>query len=210
MWLEEISMCLKAQAFHPVRIEVCFILEIVNLIHVFTVHCSRGSSWWTCLRLKVTVKWGAPTQAWRHYRAEYFSPCSKWTVVSIPVDKRISALAVLEGFSHFYNHWPCVLSLPTAVLWWICVCVLLLDPDSFDESLEEPFSLPAPPFSSYKWVGPSWPARSSFLKCSSSQAFGLWPLKNKKVNAHSHLFNMWKQKMVGFYKFPHVSFVHCS
>ena len=45
-------------------------------------------------------------------------------------------------------------------LWWFCVNVSLLGPGSFDESLEEPFSLPASPFSSYKWVGPSWPARS--------------------------------------------------
>lgn len=42
----------------------------------------------------------------------------------------------------------------------LCVCVLMLDPGSIDESLEEPFSLPNPPFGSSKWVGLS---RSSSL-----------------------------------------------
>lgn len=64
-------------------------------------------------------------------------------------------------------------------LWWICVCVLLLGFDSVDESLEEPFSLPTPPFSSYKWVGPLWSSRSSFHQCTSSCPFGLWPFKIK-------------------------------
>lgn len=32
----------------------------------------------------------------------------------------------------------------------------LLLSDSFDESLEEPFSLPAPPLCTYKWVEPYW------------------------------------------------------
>lgn len=37
-----------------------------------------------------------------------------------------------------------------ALLLWTCVCVLSLGPDSIDESVEEPFSLPTPPVSGYK------------------------------------------------------------
>lgn len=37
-----------------------------------------------------------------------------------------------------------------------CVYLSLLVPDSFDESVEEPFSSPAPPLSTYKWVVPAW------------------------------------------------------
>lgn len=92
------------------------------------------------------------------------------------------ALTVLDGFSHLFYLWPCVLfffCLPTPLLWWICVCVLLLGLDSFDDSLEEPFSLPTPSFSSYKWVWPWWATRSSFPQCSSSWPFGLWPISTK-------------------------------
>ncbi len=51
--------------------------------------------------------------------------------------------------------WPLVLS------GWLKAAMLklsfsLLLSDSFDESFEEPFSLPAPPLSTYKWVEPYW------------------------------------------------------
>lgn len=90
----------------------------------------------------------------------------------------------------------CFSSLHCTVVMNFC---LLLGFDSFDESLEEPFSLPTPPFSSYKWVGPSWPARSSFPQCSSSWPFGLWPLKTK-TNGCLLIATCFKCKWVTYWK----------
>lgn len=67
------------------------------------------------------------------------------------------------------------------LLWPFEMVCVSLGFDSFDESLEEPFSLATPAFSSYKWVGTSWFARSSFPPCSSSWPFGLWNFNTKII-----------------------------
>lgn len=103
------------------------------------------------------------------------------------IDLDCSTPAQNYAFLGVVQYFP-VCWLPTALIWWICVYVLLLNPDSFDESLEEPITLPNPPFSTYKWVGPSWPTKGPHpCQCSSSQPIVLLPSQkirkeNKKRN----------------------------
>ena len=64
MWLEEISVRLKAQALDLVRMEVCDISEISFMYAQCNVAEAAASV------AEVTVKWGSPTQAWWHYISE--------------------------------------------------------------------------------------------------------------------------------------------
>lgn len=142
------------------RIEVCVILEIVNFTHVQST-MTNGSM----CAAEMTVRWGPCIQLF-YYLAIFYSVV---TFVSGCMPGLISI--ALPDFHIYFS--CCTFFMSCLLCPFEMVCVSL-GFDSFDESLEEPFSLATPAFSSYKWVGTSWFARSSFPQCSSSWPFGLW------------------------------------
>lgn len=123
---------------------------------------------------EVTVRWGPCIQLFLLFSDRIFF----YSVVTFIGGCMPGPMSTASLYFHIYFSCSTFLCQISYVLLKWCVS---LGFDSFDESLEEPFSLATPAFSSHKWVGTSWFARSSFPQCTSSWPFGLWNFNTKTI-----------------------------